>query len=261
MIEEHFYLLFPFIYLAMIRKQMTRSRQATILLLLCGLALIWRCYVVLVIGVPFKTLPRWSFSATDCRFDSILFGCVLAIRNNPYFQDGSKFLHRFKGAFAVGGLLLIALSIVIQEPYYRETLRSTLQSLGLYTIFYYCVASYRDWQVRWLEWRLIRWIGWISYSLYLIHLMLLETAQARYPSHRVLASTDAFALSVLYAWAMRVGVENPLRKYRASFEGKWIREWFRSLRDARSLNILRVSTATASPRRRECLSPRLEIHK
>lgn len=218
MIEEHFYLIFPVLYFVMIRKRFSRRKQAVILLVLCAVALAWRYYVVYKIGVPFTTLPRWTVSATDCRFDSILFGCILAILNNPYLGDESPLLQRFKGAFAIGGLLLIAVSIALNEPHYRETLRYTLQGVALYAIFYYCISSYRGWQAGWLEWKPLRWIGWLSYSLYLIHLMFLQTLNARFPLHAISVAVVSFGLSVAFAWLMRLGVETPLRNFRARLE-------------------------------------------
>lgn len=223
MVEEHFYLVFPFFYLMLVRKGFDRAAQARVMLGLCAAALMWRCVVVFVIGEPFTELA-WTYMSTDCRFDSILFGSVLAVRNNACFEDESGVLCRYRGFAAVGGLAVIVASLAVKEPHFRETLRGTLQGLALYPVFYYCISSRNEWRVRWLEWRPLRWIGWISYSMYLIHAMLLRTGLDRYPVHPVLVVAVCLVLTLFFGWLMRIGIELPLRGYRTQVETR-LRVW------------------------------------
>ena len=121
MIEEHFYLVFPFAYSKLLRSRLTRYQQAALLGSICLGALLWRCCLVLVLHTPVLTLPRWTYSATDARFDSILWGCILAIVWNPAFGDGSPRLNRNAGKLAGGGLLLLVATLMIRNPVLRET--------------------------------------------------------------------------------------------------------------------------------------------
>jgi peptidoglycan/LPS O-acetylase OafA/YrhL len=218
MVEEHFYLIFPLVYRSLVTRRLSQSRQSYLLLSFCLVALLWRCCLVFIIRTPLTTLPRWTYSASDARFDSILFGCILAISNNAWFGDKSAWLHKFKGLFATAGVALILVTLLIREPHFRETFRYTLQGLALYPIFYYCVSSSHQWQVSWLEWKPIRWLGWISYSMYLFHYMSIQIGLRWYPSHPILVALISFGVTVLYAWAMRIGVETPCRKLRSLIE-------------------------------------------
>jgi peptidoglycan/LPS O-acetylase OafA/YrhL len=218
MVEEHFYLIFPLVYRNFIGRHLTPSRQTRLLLGCCLVALIWRFCLIFVIKTPLTTLPRWTYSASDARFDSILFGCILAIRDNAWFGDESRTLQRFKGLFALGGLAVILITLLVREPHFRETLRYTLQSMALYPIFYYCVSSSHQWQVSWLEWKPIRFLGWISYSMYLFHYMALQVGARWYPAHPVGVALISFGITVLYAWGLRIGVELPSRRLRSIAE-------------------------------------------
>ena len=216
MIEEHFYLIFPFVYLALLRSRMTRSRQAAVLGAVCGAALLWRCYLVLWLHTSLQTLPRWTYSATDTRFDSILWGCILAILWNPVFDDGSEWLKRNAGTLAAAGLLLLAFTLVVRNPVFRETLRYSLQSVALIPIFHYCVARPQAWASRCLQWTPLRWIGWLSYSLYLVHDFLLTVARTYFHLRGLETAVLVFAATVLYALAVRYAIELPSRKIQQS---------------------------------------------
>ena len=210
MIEEHFYLLFPLLYLGFARLQLSRLTQGAVLGGLCTAALIWRCYLVFVKHLPITNFG-WTYVASDCRFDSILWGCMLAIVTNPWFGDGGRWLQKLKGPLAGSGLALIVLTLLWRDPYWRETFRYTIQSVALYPIFYYCVASADNLSVRWLSSTPMRWLGWTSYSMYLVHMMVLSVL-AMVGLHSVARGLFAFAISMAYATAMRLLVETPIRR-------------------------------------------------
>ena len=211
MIEEHFYLVFPFAYSKLLRSRLTRHQQGALLGVICLGTLLWRCCLVLVLHTPVLTLPRWTYSATDARFDSILWGCMLAIVWNPAFGDGSPRLNRNAGKLAGGGLLLLVATLMIRNPILRETARYSLQSIALLPIFYYCVAQPQAWVNRALQWPALRWIGWLSYSMYLIHKFLFELIEDRFHPSAPVKTLAVFALAVLYALILRYLVEQPSR--------------------------------------------------
>ena len=218
MVEEHFYLLFPLLYLSFGRLGISRRAQVGMLVGLCAAALLWRCYLVFVVRIPLTTFS-WTYAASDCRFDSILWGCVLAIATNPAIEtqselDGNNWLRKFSGPLACGGLVFIVLTLLWREPHWRETFRYTGQSLALYPIFYYCIASQQNLSVRWLSSKPMRWVGWTSYSMYLVHMMVLTAFTALGFHHSVERGFLALGISMLYATAMRWLVESPLRRLR-----------------------------------------------
>jgi peptidoglycan/LPS O-acetylase OafA/YrhL len=215
MVEEHFYLIFPWVYRRLQRQGLTRERQTTVLLIACACALLWRCCLVWVFHTSLITPPIWTYIASDARFDSILAGSILAIRNNPFCGDKSPLLNRYKGILASAGIFILLVAIGFQEPHFRETLRYTMQSAGLYLVFYYCLSSPTAWQVSWLEWKPIRWLGWVSYSVYLVHLLLFNLGWHWFPQARPLVVLGVAVISLGYAWLMRLLVEEPLRKRRS----------------------------------------------
>jgi peptidoglycan/LPS O-acetylase OafA/YrhL len=220
MVEEHFYLIFPCVYLLFLHRRVSTQKQVDILLACCAAALLWRCVLIYHFHTSTVTdfFPRWTYSASDARFDAILFGCILAIRNNFSLGDCSPRLNRYKGLFAVAGLATIFASLVYREPHFRETFRYTVQSISLYPIFYYCISSASEWQVRWLDWKPLRFLGWVSYSMYLSHFAFLIVGLKLYPTHRALVAVASFCAALLYSWVMRIWVEVPSKGWRHSLE-------------------------------------------
>lgn len=211
MIEEHFYFIFPFIYATFTRKGLDRKKQAYILIAACTLPLLWRFVLVFLFHTPLTTLPRWTYSATDARFDSILWGCVLAILCNPWFKDPSGILQRYKGLLASIGLATIFLTLGIRNPAFRETVRYTLQSLALFPIFFYCLSTHDRWTL-WLRWWPLKEIGRLSYAMYLIHLLILLSIPRLLHCGYIITIIASFSLTIGYALLMRRLVENPLRR-------------------------------------------------
>ncbi len=216
-IEEHFYLLFPLVYLGFVSRKLSANTQARILVTACVLALVWRYVLVYALHISLTAEPPWTYIATDCRFDAIAWGCILAIYNNPWFEDRSSVLGKYPGTLALAGLATIVLSLLIRDPRFRETLRYSMQSVALYPIFFYAVAARASWTVRWLTWKPLRWVGWTSYSLYLIHETIILKYQSVYGTRVLTVGLVCFVLAAAYAAVMRYAVENPLRKVRAKF--------------------------------------------
>ncbi len=211
-VEEHFYLLFPLGYLALVRRGLSPAKQTRILVFCCLGALLWRT-VILALFQP----HNWTYVATDSRFDSILWGSILAIRNNPRFADPPLLSRRQRFPAFLSGLTLIVLTLLVRPPAFRETLRYTLQALSLYLIFSFILTEISHPTVRWLEWRAVRYIGWISYSLYLVHVFILATLRIYVPNRLWLTSSLGLAIAILYGTVLRYTVELPLQTLRARF--------------------------------------------
>jgi peptidoglycan/LPS O-acetylase OafA/YrhL len=211
-VEEHFYLLFPLIYLCLNRIGFAARSQAAILLLLCLMILAWRCVLVFEYHVSFL---RTSV-ASDTRFDSLLFGCVLALYGNPAL-DKSVFSERvWKYVLFPLGLAGLLLSFAIRDESFRETIRYTLQGLSLIPLFV-CAVRYPDWPpIVPLNFRPIVFVGVLSYSLYLMHLIVLgalaENLGSRLPA--AAQAVIALAISLVLAWLMFEIVEKPCAKLR-----------------------------------------------
>jgi peptidoglycan/LPS O-acetylase OafA/YrhL len=226
-VEEHFYILFPLVLLWMTRRRLARSTQTRILVILCVFELVWRFILIAVI----REQRLWTYFATDARLDSILWGCILALRNNPVFFASklSPKIHpdrsilpagkrrRYQPLVFAGAVMLLAASLFPRSVIYKESLRYTVQALALYVIFSFVIANIRHWSVAWLEWLPLRYIGWISYVLYLSHDFILSVTVPRFPGRFWISGPIAFVLSVAFATLMRYTLELPLQTLRARF--------------------------------------------
>lgn len=166
-VEEHFYLVFPLIYLLMRRRGLSPRRQALALLGLCVAVLAWRCLLVFGLHAPKDRI----YVATDTRMDSILFGCVLAVWSNPALDPATHSERRLKGLWLPLALFALLASFAVPKawPGFEQTFRYTVQGLALFPVFIAAVR-YPAWGAfRWLNAGWVRTVGLLSYSLYLLH--------------------------------------------------------------------------------------------
>ncbi len=212
-VEEHFYILFPLLYLTMMRRRLSVRKQTGFLLALCGLELIWRFVLILVLHKP----DMWTYAATDARFDSILWGCVLALRNNPVFGDKSILPRgRETLVFALSAGALVC-TLMPASLLYRGTFRYTAQAICLYMLFSFVIPHIHHRSVRWLEWMPLRYIGWTSYVLYLSHAVVLALTQQVFPDRLWMSAPAGLLLALGFATLMRYSIELPLQRLRARF--------------------------------------------
>jgi peptidoglycan/LPS O-acetylase OafA/YrhL len=216
-VEEHFYLLFPAVFIA-VSMARPAALPAVIGALITG-ALLLR------IATPEHLRPMiyyWSHT----RMDSILFGCLLAVINNPVFAKSTDMKAEQKtwvngSALWFGlGLALILISLLYREPIFRDTWRYTVQSAGLWLVFNYILRS-RGWINRFLEMRVFKKTGEYSYVLYLIHLPLFVTAAHWLEGmpQPIIYALGAVA-SYGFAAASMACMERPLARWRAGFLAK-----------------------------------------
>lgn len=213
-VEEHFYLVFPCVFILLQRWFGARQRpQASVLLALCAVVLAWRFFLVWT-SHPSEARTSW---ASDTRIDSILFGCLLAVSGNPMMDAwrGSKRLWTY--VLLPLGLAMLAFSMVYRAGWFRETLRYSLQGLALIPIFVTAIR-YPSWgPMRVLNWRVSRWFGLLSYSLYLCHQAILIGVYRQLGQRPALVATLSFAASVLLAWGIHHLVEKPSARARRRF--------------------------------------------
>ena len=210
-VEEHFYLLFPLLYLLTRRLGLRGRRQALLFLSICACILVWRCVLVLGAGVP----EDRTYLASDTRFDSILFGCALAVGLNPLVDHlvGSEGL--WKRVLFPAGITLLLFTFVYRAGWFRESIRYTLQGIALSPVFV-SAMRFPGWgPFRLLNQRHVVFFGGLTYSLYLIHHVVLYTVGHHFPSwHPVLISLVALAISFAASLAVYRFVESPFARLR-----------------------------------------------
>ena len=217
-IEEHFYLLFPLLYLWMCGR-LPAGRQAVLLLGLCVAVLAWRC----LLHFHFHAGLTRVYYGTDTRFDALLFGCVFAIIASPVLRDP---LHDWllRRTFWLLPLCLIVLlgTFLVRDAAFRDTLRYTLQGVALIPLFIAAIHYRKSWPVRFLNLPLVRFVGVLSYSLYLCHsiiiyqcnMLVARGAIGKWVVGPVLIGVVSLAVSLCFAILVYYGVERPCARLR-----------------------------------------------
>jgi len=209
-VEEHFYLIFPLLYLALRRRIASGQRLAVTLATWCVLVLAWRCALVFLLHV---TRER-TYLASDTRVDSILAGCILALWHSPVLDKDSIDDRRLAYLWLPLGGISVLLSLLLRGDAFEQTLRYTMQSFGLMPLFTAAVRWHDRIPFRFLGWAPLRRLGVYSYSMYLMHLSVLYVIGKRTQLSPLPKGALALAISITLAALIYKYVEKPCAKLR-----------------------------------------------
>lgn len=214
-VEEHFYLLFPLALLLLLRRA-TPARAAAALALGCALVLAWRC----VLMVTLEGGAHYTYHATDTRLDSLLYGCIMALWMNPALDPAPARIGPRAWlticALAVG---VLAFTFVYRGPFFRETLRYSLQGIALFPLFY-CAVRFHRWPLfSWLESPPMRALGIISYTFYLCHEPSIYIAEDHFGVQGWLRAAVGFTLAVAFSCACYLLIERRFAALRRRLHG------------------------------------------
>lgn len=212
-VEEHFYLVFPVVFLVLVKLGLSRRRIAVVLTTLCMASLAWSIALVDSGVSMFRT-----YTATDVRFASILWGCVLALAQNPALDmglSGAQSRRRWTRRLLPAGLSVLLLCFVVRDEAFRETLRYTLQGIALMPVFVVAVRWPRTLLFRPLNLRWVAFVGKLSYSLYLVHFTVIYFVEEHIRAVPAIGR-DALALAISLAIAGLIYrfVEQPFARLR-----------------------------------------------
>ena len=210
-VEEHFYLLFPWVFLLLARTHHRAATKAGILWGLCALILLWRLYLVLIQQVP---LDR-TYMGSDTRVDSILYGCALALWRNPALDRPKDQEPQARLGLLLGATAVLLATFLVRSPVFRETLRYSLQGLALTVIFTEAVTNPRLLPFRLLNSRPFVFLGELSYSFYLVHFVILFLVWNSLPAIGAPAQTVvAFLATLGISWGICRFIERPCARLR-----------------------------------------------
>ncbi len=212
-VEEHFYLIWPLLFIAIARGRIGTHH----VLALLALILAWRCVRVLVFGAPEWTI----YISTDTRFDSLLYGCLLALMAHNGAAERIFPAGRARWLLMAAALAVIFATFLVRDETFRSTLRYSLQGIALMPLFHYAVTRPQEPVFRPLNWAPVRRIGVYSYTLYLVHLVVILAMEhvGMDISNRLVFVPVAAAISLAYAAAVFEFVERPLAPLRKRIKG------------------------------------------
>lgn len=206
-VEEHFYLLWPALFLGIARGWV----GLRFLGLLLGISLVWRWVRFSVLGHEELAI----YLSSDTRMDGLLYGCLLALAEAR--GVAARWFPQGRGRFALllGAALVIVVSFALRDAVFRSTLRYSLQGAALMPLFYYAVTRPGEWPFRALNAGWLRQIGVWSFTIYLCHfgvIIALEAHGVAVGSWQMVVA--AAAISVSYAAAVARLVERPMMRWR-----------------------------------------------
>lgn len=208
-VEEHFYLVYPFVFLALARWKLG-GRGAATLLGTCLAVLAWRMVLIHALGAPHER----TYMGSDTRVDSILYGCALALAGNPVL-DGEWIAERLlKWVVVPTACVVLLATMAIRNGAFQETWRYSIQGLALIPLFVAAVRLPNWGPFRVLNWRWVAGIGMLSYSLYLVHQSVLLGLEYRLAAPAGARAVLGLGVALLLAWLIRVGVEQPCLVWR-----------------------------------------------
>jgi peptidoglycan/LPS O-acetylase OafA/YrhL len=203
-VEEHFYLFFPLLFVLGI------GRNKTALCLLIAMAT-----VVRVIETHFGATETYTSVATECRYDTILTGCLTAIAVSS--PDNCRLMRLAVHPVVVIIALCVLLStFVVRDPMFRQTFRFSIQNIALVPLVLSAVFTARYLMIKAiLNWKPVKWIGVLSYSLYLWHYALFDFAKAWLDkAPNVVQYSVGWLLAFCVALAIYFLVERPMFRLR-----------------------------------------------
>jgi peptidoglycan/LPS O-acetylase OafA/YrhL len=215
-VEEHFYMLYPAALTGFLALGMSRQRIVATLAVGCLAVLAWRMYLA---GLPNFHTERTYYSS-DTRVDSILFGCLLALAANPRSEKpgtSNPFLEPASAALLAAAAVVMAITMVWRDEYFRETFRYSLQGLALMPVFYFAIRSAAYFPFTLLNHPWMARIGVYSYAMYLIHHVVINFLEKNVPwlaTTKPLLVLVTFVISMFYAAIVDTFVDSYFRSLR-----------------------------------------------
>lgn len=214
-VEEHFYLLFPALMIALAAAKLTRRQMGGLLVALAAIAPLWRLWLYDG-GASFYRL----YVSTDTRYDGLLLGAALALLWNPALDEArplglsSRLIDRWLTPLA----LVCVAAAALAPAALRLTVADTLIYVALTFVFCTIISSPAGHLGRLLNLPWMVHLGRLSFSVYLLHRLALGLAGEYLPGPALLADICALAVSIALAQLMFVWVEHPLARLRRRLE-------------------------------------------
>ena len=218
-VEEHFYMIYPAVMAGLLALGLSRQRIVVVLAMTCLAVLAWRMYLAGFAGFQ----PERTYYSSDTRVDSIVFGCLLALAANPRDEKpgaSNPFLQPMSAVLLAAAAIVMMVTIVWRDGYFRETFRYSLQGLALMPIFYFAIRYAAHFPFTLLNHPWVKKIGVYSYAIYLIHYVVVNVIEKNVPwlaTVKPLLVLVTFVVATLYAAVLDIYVDSYFRRLRKKF--------------------------------------------
>lgn len=211
-VEEHFYILWPSMFLLLMRGRIGLVHLTSLI----ALILAWRAIRFFVMGATENAI----YLSTDTRMDSLLFGCLLALLQLGSLRD-LRVSPALMYAILGGCFAILLLTFTSRDPAFRSTLRYTVQGFALMPIFYFAVTCSQARIFRPLNWAVIRQIGVWSYTIYLSHFVIIKALERGNlaPPNALVFAILVLLLSCIWSALVYNFAEKPLHRLRRTLSG------------------------------------------
>ena len=165
-LEEHFYVIWPPVLMAMLRWKKISWALLTSLLILPYLARVWHHTHAVAFD---EGLRNFIHEATHTRIDSLAWGCGLAI----YLKKMPKLNMKLEGVTLLASCAIFFFALhyfyeLTVSPWQRS-LSYTLISIATCLLIWIALKGDDRGLRRILRWPILAWAGMMSYGVYLVH--------------------------------------------------------------------------------------------
>ncbi len=163
-VEEHFYILFPLLLVVF-----GRNHNHRIFIVIVAIILSFAARIFAYIYLP--QLADYTYMASECRFESIAWGALLALMLDGYGKNKGNRIQKINSLiWTIAAFLILLASFVIRDESFRAIWRYSLQGLAIFILVFNLYFNRQfAFAIKILDLRLMRFIGRLSYSLYLWH--------------------------------------------------------------------------------------------
>ena len=210
-VEEHFYLVFPLLLICFGAIQKKFINLLLVILLVCP---IWRIIINATTSAQFA--ESYTYMMSDCRIDSILWGCLLSLMLNH--QDHHAILKRLIGIFPIlFAIFTLLLCFLYRDVDFRNTIRFSLQGFAIFILILnlYFLPILTD-LVKLLDIKPLAYIGVLSYGLYLWHFPVIDWFYQMFDSS-IMTQIIGLPTTFLIAHISYRYVETPFIKLRKRY--------------------------------------------
>lgn len=240
-VEEHYYLVYPGLVFLI---GVWRMRLLWVLVSVITAVTLWRLHIALECASAAQACigdgqDLRILQSTDTRIDSILYGALLAVALGSRIAGPVMRLLQPRAVFGLG-LLLLLTSFAYRAPLFRDSLRFTVQGIGLFLVVGGSLFSLRlAWVRRLLSLKPCLLLGRWSYSLYLWHSIVLLFVVAPFDpagwepaltygmrdlEWDLIGAPITTVLSIAVAWLSYRYVETPMLALRRRFGSHAVRD-------------------------------------